>query len=323
MDRAFYVTARFFPGLVRRRVDTLLRLCGSDLTADYWLGRAFVISTLVFVVSSVALFLTVENFLETMLLLVVALTIYHAATYLILYFKSEGRGRAVERVLPNLLQLIAANLNSGMTPFQAVKESSRLEFGILKYELDRAIALSLSTMQFPEALMDMTTRVRSDVFRDVVELFIEGMRTGGPLATLLSDIAKDITEDLDLKREISTRSKTYVLFIGFIVIIGTPLLSAVSIHFIRTINDITNEAMAEIPELQNVGGITFGRLTLTPEFLAGVAIVNMVVTSLIASWLLAVIRYGKDKYMVKYAVVIVPATLLVYAVFDYIIGLVL
>jgi hypothetical protein len=323
MDRAFYVTARFFPQRAREKVAFLLLSCGSSMTAEYWLGRAFVISAIVLVFSATILFFTVQNFITTMFILIVALMIYHVATYLLLSFKAESRARAVERVLPNLLQLIAANLNSGMTPFQAVKESSRPEFGILKFELDRAIALSLSTMQFPEAMMDMTTRVRSPIFKNVIELFIEGMRTGGPLATLLSDMAKDMLEDLDLRREIVTRSKSYVMFIGFIVVIGSPLLSAVSIHFIRTIQSITSEVIAEMPEVEALGGISFGQLTLTPEFLSSIAYWNMSITVIIASWLLAIIRHGKDKYLVKYLIVLMPATLLMFYAFDYLIGLVL
>jgi hypothetical protein len=323
MDRAFYVSARLFPPAVKDRVAALLRYCGSAMDADYWLGRAFVISAVVFAATTAVFLFTVENLLDSLLLVAAALAMYHVATYLILFFKSEGRGRAVERVLPNLLQLIAANLNSGMTPFQAVKESSRPEFGILKHEIDRAIALSMSTMQFNEALMDMTTRIRSRMFKNVIELFVEGMRTGGPLATLLSDIAKDITEDLDLKREIVTRARTYIVFIAFIVIIGSPMLSAVSVHFIRTIDSITGEVINEIPEIQTVGGITFGQLSLSPEFLMSVALWNLAITALIASWLLAAISEGKDKYTVKYALMLLPLTMVMFYAFDYIIGLIL
>jgi len=323
MERAFYVTSRFFPEEVRGSVAELLRYCGSRMTADMWLGRAFVISAAVFVISSVVFYFTVENFASAVFLLLFALVIYHFATYLILYFKAESRGRAVEKVLPNFLQLIAANINSGMTPFQAFKESSRLEFGVLKEEIDKTIALSLSTMSFNDALIDMTIRVKSPIFKNVIELFVEGMRTGGPLATLLADIAKDTIENLDLKKEIVTRSRSYIIFIAFIVIIGSPLLSTVSIHFIQTIADITGEAMTSIPEIQNVGGITFGQLTLTSEFLRQVTLVNIVATAIIASWLMATISEGKDKYVVKYAIIILPLSLGMFYVLDYVIGLIL
>ncbi|MFH0861512.1 MAG: hypothetical protein V1875_00645 [Candidatus Altiarchaeota archaeon] len=130
-------------------------------------------------------------------------------------------------------------------------------------------------------------------------------------------------EDMDLRREIITRSKSYVLFITFIVVVGAPLLSAVSIHFIKTIRTITEELLTDMPEVENVGGITFGRLTLTPEFLESISFWNMSITVLIASWLIAIIRHGKDKYLVQYLMLLMPLTLLMFYAFDYVIGLLL
>jgi len=321
MDWAFYNAAKLFPKQAKRDVNMLLNFCGSDMHADYWLGRSFVISASVFLITfAILVSISMENVIVAFFFFLIA-GMYHIAAYLTLYFKAENRGKAVEKVLPSFLQLIAANINSGMTPFQAFRESSRPEFGILKEEIDRTIALSLSTMQFPEALLDMTGRVKSTTFKDSIELILEGMRTGGSLATLLSDMANDISENMDLKREIVARSKSYILFIAFIVVIGTPLLSVVSMHFIKTIGDITNQVMADMPDIQSVGGITFGQLNLTPEFLAVISLVNITVTSLIASWLLAVINEGKNRYAVKYALLLVPASLGMYYAFDYIIGL--
>ncbi len=323
MERTYILASRIFPSRVNRSISDLLRYCGSTMTAETWLGRAAIISIIIFVLTAAVFLFTVQNPLMALFLVLVGLLIFHVANYMLLYLKAESRARAVERVLPNLLQLIAANLNSGMTPFQAVKEASRIEFGILKEEIDTAIALSLGTMPFPDALMYMTTKVKSETFRNVMELFVEGMRTGGPLATLLNDIADDIIENLDLRREIVTRSKSYILFISFIVVVGAPLLSAVSIHFIRTITSITSTVALDVPEVANVGGITFGQLSLTESFLTTVSVANILVTALIASWLIAIIAEGRDKYMFKYAIMLVPFSMVMFYSLDYLIALVL
>ncbi len=323
MDWAYYNAAKLFPRQAKSDVNMLLAYCGSDMRADYWLGRSFVISASVFLVTFILLlYISMENVIVAFFFFLVA-GMYHIAAYLTLYFKAENRGKAVEKVLPSFLQLIAANINSGMTPFQAFRESSRPEFGILKEEIDRTIALSLSTMQFPEALQDMTGRVKSTTFKDSIELLLEGMKTGGPIATLLADLANDISENMDLKKEIVSRSKSYILFIAFIVVVGTPLLSVVSMHFIKTIGDITAQVMEDMPDIQSVGGITFGQLNLTPEFLAAISLVNISMTALIASWLLAVINEGKNRYAVKYSLILVPASLGMYYAFDYVIGLII
>ncbi|MFH1055421.1 MAG: type II secretion system F family protein [Candidatus Altiarchaeota archaeon] len=323
MERVYYTAAKLLPKYVRERATMLLRYCGSEISAEVWFGRSFVVSVAIFLISSVVFYFVVENFLDSVILILIALAIYHLAAYLLLYFKAESRGRAVERVLSNFLHLIAANLNSGMTPFQSFKEASRPEFGILKDEVDRTIALSMSTMSFHKALLEMPTRIKSVLFQDVIELLVEGMKTGGPLAVLLTDIAKDITENLDMRREIVTSSRSYILFITFIVIIGTPLLSAVSIHFIRTISGIMGQVMFEFPDIQYVGGIELGELTLTPEFLLDMTMFNITCTTIIASWLLAVIGEGKDKYMVKYLLFMMPSTFAMFYSFDYLINLIL
>ena len=111
--------------------------------------------------------------------------------------------------------------------------------------------------------------------------------------------------------------------IAFIVIVGTPLLSVVSTHFIKIIGEITSQVASEMPDMENLSGISFGQLNLTPEFLATVSVVNIAVTSLIASWLVAVISEGKDKYTVKYALMIVPSAFVMYYAFNYLVGLVL
>ena len=50
--------------------------------------------------------------------------VYQVFIYSVLYFRAENRAKAIEESLPNALQLMAANINSGMTPFLAMKASS-------------------------------------------------------------------------------------------------------------------------------------------------------------------------------------------------------
>jgi len=319
MERVYYSAAALFPKWFQTRIKTLLIYCGSDMGVEVWIGRAVIVSGIVFAFCTTLFYFIIENFWTAEIILICCMGIFHTATYLMLFFKAESRARAVEKVLPNMLHLIAANLNSGMTPFQAFQASSRQEFGVLKEETDRVIALTLSSMPFRDALGQMPERIKSPILKNVVELFIEGMRTGSPLATLLSDIAIDIYENLDLRKEIVTRSKSYILFIGFIVVLGGPLLSAVSIHFIRTITDIIGQVTVEIPEFQNIGGISIGELTLTPDFLIQVTTISIALTALIASWLLAIIAEGKDKYLVKYFIFILPLSEFVFFTLDYLI----
>ena len=61
-------------------------------------------------------------------------------TYLWLSIAAEGKGKFVERILPDALQLIASNMKSGLTAERALFVSARPEFGPLERELKRASA---------------------------------------------------------------------------------------------------------------------------------------------------------------------------------------
>ncbi len=293
------------------------------MNEDMWLGRALIISAVVIAFSSLIFFLIIENWVESLLALLIAMVMYQGAATIVLYYKAESRGKAVEKVLPNFLMLISANLNSGMTPFEAFRKASRPEFGVLKDEVDKVVANTLAGTSFSSALLKMPNTIRSSIVKNVTELFVDGMRSGAPLATLLSDIASDIIENADLSKEIVTRSKSYILFIAFIVIFGGPLLSAVSIHFIRTITDITNQMGEDIPEIVSAGGVSFGQLTLSAEFLYSITIINLALISVIASWLIAVIAKGDDRYFLKYLIVILPACEIIFIFLDWGVGFVL
>ena len=100
-------------------------------------------------------------------------------------------------------------------------------------------------------------------------------------------------------------------------------MSSVSIHFIRTITDITAEITKEIPDISYVGGMTFGQLTLSADFLYSVTIINLAITSLIASWLMAVIVRGDDRYFLKYFIILLPACQIMFILLDAVVGLLL
>jgi len=320
METLYYAIANVFPAKARAKIRSLLDYNGSHISEDVWLGRALFVSAFVIAFSSILFFFIIENFIESLLALLFATLVFQLVAVLVLYYKAESRGKAVEKVLPNFLMLIAANLNSGMTPFQAFRSASRPEFGVLKEEADQVVALTISGSPFAEALLGIPGRIRSQTTKNVIELFIDGMKSGAPLSTLLSDIADDIIENLDLAREIVTRSKSYILFIAFIVVVGGPLLSSVSIHFVRTITDITSQVIEDMPEIVNVGGVTFGQLELSPDFLFTITVINLAITALIASWLIAVISKGDDRYFLKYFVVLLPACEIIFLVLDYIVG---
>jgi len=310
MKRLYLTAAKFFPESHKKNTEQLLIYANYPVDVDIWLGKSVIGGLfLMLLVSAGFIFVEDRKIQMIMPLIGAALVIvYQIAIYAIIYFKAENRARAIEEALPPALQLMAANINSGMTPFQAMKAASREEFGILKEEIDRATAKSFGTESFSKALIEMSQRINSEPFQRVVNLFVRGMETGGHMARLLEETSLDLMENTALKREMITTTKSYTIFILFGVLIAAPLLYAISIHFTDMVT--TMRSKIDLSEAGVVGGFLTGEIEITSSFIQKVAIVNLVFTSMLAGFLIAIIREGKVKYGLRYIIFMVPGTII-------------
>jgi len=242
----------------------------------------------------------------------------HSFAYIIPYYSAERRAKAVERVLPSFYQLMASYLRSGMTPFQALKSASKKEFGILQEELDKATSKALGTQSFSDALLEISSTIRSDSLKRSTELMVRGMDSGGSLASLLEESAANIIENKSLRRQIIASSRTYTVMVIFAVVVGAPLLLSISTRF----NELLIAMSSEIAGVSNVQGLDLGLLggagAIDPEFLMTMSIVTVAITSLISSFLIGIINTGKEKYGLKYALMFVPLSLVLFFAFTYV-----
>lgn len=328
--RIYTTMARLVPKKYRNYLEQMLVYAGEKRTADFWIGSASVLAVVVFIIMVLSrlVFLPAEKTAYTeviplafpflyIIIALLSLLIVQFFIYITIYFKALDRTRRVEEVLPDALYLMSANLRAGMTQFQAMKLAARKEFGPLKEEIEYATTKALGTESFAKALLSMTKRIQSSMLDRSMKLFVTSMKSGGHLAQLLEDLADDIAETRALKKELITNTKMYSMLIMFMVVIGAPLLLAVSIHFIRIISDM--QISAGISEAEFGMDFLAGTITLTPEFLTKLAIVMLFITSLLASMLIGVIVEGKEKYGLKYAPMVITGSLIVFAISRYII----
>jgi len=299
-ERIYTIFARLTPFAYRRVIKQQLVYAGIKESVEIWLGGATALGLLFAISISIIPFALYQRF-ELLYLLggIAGFLFVEFLFYLLLYFKVEDRTRRIEEVLPDALQLIAANLRAGMTPYQALKLSARKEFGPFKEEMDHATALALGTESFSEVLLKISKRVKSDMLERALKLFTTAMHSGGHLAQLLEELSKDIAETRGLKKELVTNTRTYTMFILFTIVIGTPLLLAIAIHFV--------DVISEMQTANTVGfGMAFlaGEVAITSDFLLKVSIVLLTVTSILASMLIGVIQEGKSSYGLRYALFI-------------------
>lgn len=302
-DRLYSAFAKIAPSGYRRLFSKNLRYSGYDFEADNLLGTVNILALLVFSAISLFPWAFYRNFSLLYFFFGIASAFAVEMTaYLIIYFKVEERKQRIESVLPDMLYLASANLKSGMSPYEAIRMSAIKEFGPLKEEIDKAISKVYGATSFSEALLDINKRVNSETLERVLRLFTTAIKSGGHMAPLLEELANDISQNRELKNEMFTSTKTYTIFIMFIVILVAPLLMAVSVHFFDVVSSIQEKTNSS----SDVYGLGFfsGEMALTSEFLVKIAVVMLMATGILASMMIGAIKEGKAKYGLKYAMFI-------------------
>jgi flagellar protein FlaJ len=311
LQTAFRLLAKIYPRRVRDAAVKKLLQAGVGEDAEDWAGSitflaledaliAFMFAWVVLRVESVEI-LSVSAFAAFLATL--------SAAYVLLFVQIEDRKNRLEAALPSLMRMVGSNLRAGMSPMVALRTAARPEFGPVSDEINYATAKALGTESFPLALTEMSKRFDSEIFQRIVSLFSSSLRAGGNLAQLLENASDDLRETRQLKAELDTSSRMYLLFIVFVVVVGTPLLFSVSIQFTGMISKLLEQQAA-----QGFGGEGGGvgdlvTLPFTIGFITNAALATLAMTSVLASGLIGVIREGKWLSGAKYAPFILAASI--------------
>ncbi|MCX8163034.1 MAG: type II secretion system F family protein [Candidatus Micrarchaeota archaeon] len=221
--------------------------------------------------------------------------------YLHLYYLIHDTTKRVEEVLPDFLLMIAANMHAGLTPFAAFQAAARPEFGPLEREVKKVAAYSLGTESFTDALNALTENIDSDVLRRTIAFFENGLKSGGKLANLLETAAEEIRDLDELKKETVLNTKTYTIFLIFILVIGLPVLLGISTEFLAIFTKLqTGLKPTTGSSAQTIVSMISPTIGLSAEFVNSVAFALIFLTSLFVSIFIGVIAEGKLVYGIKY-----------------------
>ncbi|MEK6970619.1 MAG: type II secretion system F family protein, partial [archaeon] len=149
-------------------------------------------------------------------------------TYLVLDLQAEGRGKQVEHVLPDALQLIASNIKAGLTTERAMLVSARPEFGPLETEMKRVSTRILAGVPVEKAIMEISRHIKSNLVERTTWLLARGISSGGEIADLLMQLSRNLRTQIALQSEAHASISIYVILIFFSAAFGGPALYAVS-----------------------------------------------------------------------------------------------
>lgn len=294
------------PKRIKRHISEMLSYAGLRMDPREWIGAVTITALSLALLTYVMLnqFSDFPMFFVHLLSVLVFMLII-SMMYTLLYFQVEDRREISERVLPDLLQLTASNIKSGVTPIVALRMATRPEFGPLHEEIMYVTNKSLGTESFVDALGEVSRRIKSDMLNRSLLLFASSIRSGGSISKVLETSADDIRENQELRRELIAGTNMYVVFILFTVVIAMPILLSLSIQFV----DMVSVLHSSDSFLSKQMGVSM-TIPISADFIFKVAVTTLVVTSVLASLMIGVIHHGRELNGLRYSPLILVNALI-------------
>ncbi len=335
---AKYVIEKRFSSFTKpRRKDklaSLLAFAGIDASPDTWLGSRVLIimmfglvglllpfSIFSFLDLSAYPILAAKDFTGRLLIglaIGIPLSLIIAVLfYMHLYYLIADRTKRVDSVLPDFLLMVSANLRSGMTPFAAFQAAARPEFGPLQTEILYVSSRSLGSESFTDAMRELTTTIDSVILRRMVGFFENELKAGGKLAYLLETSAEEIRETEEMRRQMMLTTKSYAIFLVFILLLGLPLLLAISTQFLAMFKSFQSGLPTDGGGL---GGIPTPKMSIDVQFIDNMGLVTITGASLMSSLLIGIILEGRLLYGAKYFPPLAIGAIILFQVFKVIIA---
>ncbi|MCX6770914.1 MAG: type II secretion system F family protein [Candidatus Micrarchaeota archaeon] len=241
--------------------------------------------------------------------------------YMHLYYLINERAQRVDAILPDFLLMVSANLRSGMTPYAAFQSSARPEFGPLQTEIIYVSSISMGNESFSEALKELTATIDSTILRRVVVFFENGLKAGGKLAYLLETSAEEIRETEEMKRQMMINAKTYAVFVAFILVLGLPLLLAISTQFITVFSKVQGSlGGGSAGAGASMAGLPAPKMNIDVKFIDQLSYILIIGNSIFTAILVGIISRGKVLFGLKYAPPLAFAALFFFFIFKTVIG---
>jgi len=325
-DRPFRRVGAAMPKPFLDYFSVKLRVAGIQKDARVWVGARALLAFF-FGALLLSLYLVIVNPIASPPTIIISFSLFAGGlvlvvilSYLQLYYRIVNRTTQLEKILPDFLLLTVSNLRAGMSPFASFIHGARAEFGPFYDELRLSAARSGGKRPLSEALTEVSSKFESPIFLRTVSLFSKGLRSGGHLAKLLTSIAQDIRRIQDLRAELTSSTRTYTIFLGFILVIIMPFLLSISTHFVTVFLKINAESIkGDVPAAANIQMFS-GNILITAADMVLISTVVILVNTFLVSILIGVISRGRILYGLKYFPLLAIGALVMYQLSKMFIG---
>ncbi len=314
MIETFYRKIRWlYPKTYLKWLEKNLVYAGIEAKTKYFITLSLLYSVSISVlVFPVVMLLGYEfAYLIAAICFIAVFTIFNLSVVLI----GDRRGNFAESVLPDALQLMSANIRSGLTPDKALLFAARPEFGILEREIKFAASKAVAGEPLENALSELGDKIKSKIISRTFVLIVEGIKKGGEIASLLEQTADDIRDMKLLKKEVAAQVTMYVIFIFVVIGFASPLLFAFSSHLVETMSSIGSKLdVGSVTSFATMGPLKLGTVKVSSDFLRNYSVMTLTMSAFFGSLILGLLQEGKEKAGVKYIPVILTLDLTIYFV---------
>lgn len=301
--------AKFYPKKLREKYKDLLIYAGINLNVDRFIGFMFIFGFLLALVLTFYLGLFLK--IPFLIMLFFFYFFFQILIYFLLLLRADAKAKFVEGVLPDVLQLMASNLRAGLTTDKALLLSARPEFGPFQDEINTVGKEITMGKNIDEALLEITKKIRSERLNKTIALIVSGIKSGGELASLLEQTARNLRRERLVDSRIRANVMMYVIFIFAAVGFGAPLLFGLSTFLVEVITK--NLGAIEVPRLaQTTLPISFAGVSITPDFVTMFAVIFLITSSVLGSLILGLISKGKERGGIRFIPILIVVTLAIF-----------
>lgn len=248
---------------------------------------------------------------------------YEAVIYAILEFRIDERKNFVEGILPDYLQLTAANVRSGIALDKAMVLAARPEFRYFSDDVKELTKELYAGVPLRTALVDLSNGYRSLQLQHTIRMILESVQYGGGMTDLLNQIAKDMRNQGIVQKEVSGQLFMYTIFIAFAAVIGAPVLFALTSEMITVTDTIWAGIQAQNPGGLASTGVSFLKLS-APQVSAvayhNFAIVAVLLMTGFSAFIVSTISTGSVFKGMKYLPLFLVAGIAVFYVVSLVMG---
>ena len=185
--------------------------------------------------------------------------VYEVVIYALMEFRIEGRKTFVETILPDYLQLAAANVRSGIALDKSMVLAARPEFSYFSEDVKDMNKELYGGVTLQASMISLGKKYRSLQLQHTVRMMVEGIQYGGGMTDLLNQIAKDIRNQQMVQKEISGQLFMYTIFIAFAALIGAATLYALTAQMIGVTDTVWAGILKQNPGGLPTAGVSFLR----------------------------------------------------------------